>query len=209
MGQVMQAFHHVPLFLCASDAWRCSPSRPLCPRPRGTWDAGAELVPIERRGQSGLRVAGSTTDRPRFGHVSEQQWLMRPLARWYQNNVSHELAKYGEFLLCVCVCHGSFLDPWWVDCLATAWQPDWPRPAQQVSYPLCSALTSPAPFASPSQRFLFDHPSICCGLCGVQGSSWMTCATSGIRTCRQRCLGFRLRSSPTATSGSSAPWICL
>ena len=110
---------------------------------------------------------------------------------------------------CVCVCHGSFLDPWWVDCLATAWQPDWPRPAQQVSYPLCSALASPAPFASPSQRFLFDHPSICCGLCGVQGSSWMTCATSGIRTCRQRCLGFRLRSSPTATSGSSAPWICL
>jgi hypothetical protein len=26
----------------------------------------------------------------------EQQWLMRPLARWYQNNVSHELAKYGK-----------------------------------------------------------------------------------------------------------------
>jgi len=94
MGQVMQAFH-VPLFLCASDAWRCSPPRPLCPRPRGTWDAGAELVPIERRGQRGLRVAGSTTDRPRAWHVSEQQWLMRPLARWYQNNVSHELAKYG------------------------------------------------------------------------------------------------------------------
>merc|ERR1719352_559859 len=23
------------------------------------------------------------------------QWLMRPLARWYQNQVSHELAKYG------------------------------------------------------------------------------------------------------------------
>ena len=102
MGQVTQAFH-VPLFLCASDAWRCSPPRPLCPRPRGTWDAGAELVPIERRGQSGLRVAGSTTDCPRAWHVSEQQWLMRPLARWYQNNVSHELAKYGEFLLCVCV----------------------------------------------------------------------------------------------------------
>lgn len=33
----------------------------------------------------------------RLGWVMrEQQWLMRPLARWYQNNVSHELSKYGE-----------------------------------------------------------------------------------------------------------------
>ena len=110
---MMQAFH-VPLFLCASDAWRCSPPRPLCPRPRGTWDAGAELVPIERRGQSGLRVAGSTTDRPRAWHVSEQQWLMRPLARWYQNNVSHELAKYGEFLLCVCATARSWIPGGWI-----------------------------------------------------------------------------------------------
>ena len=120
MGQVMQAFH-VPLFLCASDAWRCSPLRPPCPRPRGTWDAGAELVPIERRGQSGLRVAGSTTDCPRAWHVSEQQWLMRPLARWYQNNVSHELAKYGEFLLCACVPRlvpGSLVGGLFGDCLA-------------------------------------------------------------------------------------------
>ena len=36
----------------------------------------------------------------RLGCWSEQQWLMRPLARWYQNNVSHELAKYGESLAC-------------------------------------------------------------------------------------------------------------
>ena len=46
---------------------------------------------------------------------------MRPLARWYQNNVSHELAKCGEFLLCVCVPRlvpGSLVGGLFGDCLA-------------------------------------------------------------------------------------------
>ena len=88
----------------------------LAPAARGTLEQNSC-----RLSGAGSRVAGSTTDRPRAWHVSEQQWLMRPLARWYQNNVSHELAKYGEFLLCVCVPRlvpGSLVGGLFGDCLA-------------------------------------------------------------------------------------------
>ena len=71
---------------------------------------------------------------------------------------------------CVCVCHGSFLDPWWVDCLATAWQPDWSRPAQQ--FPIRSAAPwrlLPLLRRPPSAPCLITHQFAAgCAVCRAQ-----------------------------------------